>query len=99
MQRIDAKLRGLFLFAAMSVCLVRFRGVVLAQESAAATPVPSSYTLGPGDQLTFSGVAADEIANKPFRFRGLPSHLMALLDELIHKSVGKIRGELELQNG
>jgi polysaccharide biosynthesis/export protein len=39
----------------------------LGQEAPATIHAPSSYTLGPGDQVTFAGIAADEIVNKPFR--------------------------------
>lgn len=46
---------------------MHFPGAAVCQESQSAPPALSSYTLGPGDQLTFSGVSADEIANKPFR--------------------------------
>ena len=52
------------LAAASSTC---WPGLIPAQEPPPATHAPSTYTLGPGDQLTFNGVAADEIANKPFR--------------------------------
>jgi polysaccharide export outer membrane protein len=52
------------LAAASSTC---WPGLIPAQEPLPAIHAPSTYTLGPGDQLTFNGVAADEIANKPFR--------------------------------
>jgi polysaccharide export outer membrane protein len=42
-------------------------GLVLAQETQSAIHAPSTYTLGPGDQLTFAGIAAEEIVNKLFR--------------------------------
>jgi polysaccharide export outer membrane protein len=44
-----------------------FAGAAVCQESQSAPHALSSYRLGPGDQLTFSGVSVDEIANKPFR--------------------------------
>ena len=37
------------------------------QESPQAIHVPSTYTLGPNDQITFWGIDADEIVNKQFR--------------------------------
>jgi polysaccharide export outer membrane protein len=37
------------------------------QELPAAMNVPSTYTLGPNDQITFWGIDADEIVNKQFR--------------------------------
>ena len=68
MGNVDSKRRGLFLFTAIAgVWLMLFPGAAVCQESQSAPHALSSYTLGPGDQLTFSGVSADEIANKPFR--------------------------------
>jgi polysaccharide export outer membrane protein len=68
MHNIDSKLRRLFLFTAMaSAWFARSPVAVLGQESQSSPRAPSSYALGPGDQLMFSGVAVDEIANKPFR--------------------------------
>jgi polysaccharide biosynthesis/export protein len=37
------------------------------QDSPQAIHVPSTYTLGPNDQITFWGIDADEIVNKQFR--------------------------------
>ena len=37
------------------------------QDSSPAMNVPSTYTLGPNDQITFWGIDADEIVNKQFR--------------------------------
>jgi polysaccharide biosynthesis/export protein len=31
------------------------------------TPIPSTYTLGPNDQISFLGIDADELVNKQFR--------------------------------
>jgi polysaccharide biosynthesis/export protein len=63
-----AKLRRLFLFTALAgLSLVAFPSSVSGQASPPITLPPSSYILGAGDQLTFSGISADEIANKPFR--------------------------------
>jgi polysaccharide export outer membrane protein len=68
MHNIASKLRCLFLFTAMaSAWFARSPVAVLGQEPQSSLRAPSSYALGPGDQLMFSGVAADEIANKPFR--------------------------------
>jgi polysaccharide export outer membrane protein len=69
MQSSDAKLRRLFLFIAVAgVSLVGFPSAVKGQASQPAVTVPpSSYILGPGDQLAFSGISAEEFANKPFR--------------------------------
>jgi polysaccharide export outer membrane protein len=68
MPSTNAKLRRLFLFAAAAgLSLVGFTSAISGQASPPVTLPPSSYILGPGDQLTFSGISADEIANKPFR--------------------------------
>jgi polysaccharide biosynthesis/export protein len=37
------------------------------QDSSPAMNVPSTYTLGPNDQISFLGIDADEIVNKQFR--------------------------------
>ncbi len=37
------------------------------QDSPSAMHVPSTYTLGPNDQISFLGIDADEIVNKQFR--------------------------------
>jgi polysaccharide biosynthesis/export protein len=50
-----------------SVGLLHMPIAIRAQETAASIRTPSAYILGPGDQLMFSGIAADEIVNKPFR--------------------------------
>lgn len=68
MQSTLSKLRRSSLFAALvSAGLMWLPTAIPGQESPDAIQAPSTYTLGPGDQLTFSGVAADEIANRPFR--------------------------------
>lgn len=68
MHNIASKLLRLLLFTAMaSAWFARSPFAVLGQDSKFFPRAPSSYALGPGDQLMFSGVAADEIANKPFR--------------------------------
>jgi polysaccharide export outer membrane protein len=40
---------------------------VVGQDSLPTMHVPSTYTLGPNDQISFWGTDADEIVNKPFR--------------------------------
>lgn len=68
MHNIASKLLRLFLFTAMaSAWFARSPFAALGQESQSSRRAPSSYVLGPGDQLMFSGVAVEEIANKPFR--------------------------------
>src|SRR5258708_4199860 len=66
------------------VCLsvlttLAFAGICAAQEPVAApqelvpqvTPqLRSTYTLGPGDQLTISALDSEEISEKPFRIDG-----------------------------
>jgi polysaccharide export outer membrane protein len=68
---VDSRLRGVSLFTVIAVLwLMNAPSVAVCQESSPAQPPPhalSSYILGPGDQLTFSGLSADEIANRPFR--------------------------------
>ena len=69
MQRIGSELHRLFLFTVGTSVwlLICFPSALQGQGSQFVTRAPSSYILGPGDQLTFAGVAADEIANQPFR--------------------------------
>jgi polysaccharide biosynthesis/export protein len=67
-ENVDLKWRDLFLFTAITgVWLMHFPGGAVCQESPSVPQALSSYTLGPGDQLTLSGVSAEEIVNKPFR--------------------------------
>jgi len=68
-QTIDSKLHRLFLFTIGTGVwlLICFPGTLQGQGSQSVTRAPSSYILGPGDQLTFAGVAVDEIANQRFR--------------------------------
>lgn len=56
--------------AVLSVWLIQLPSLALGQESQTDPPAPSTYTLGPGDQLIFSGVDADEIAKQPYRIDG-----------------------------
>ncbi len=63
-----SKLGRLSLFAALvSAGLMGMPTAMRGQESHPPIHAPSTYTLGPGDQLMFSGIAAEEIANRPFR--------------------------------
>jgi len=63
-----AKPSRLLVFAAIvGVWLIPLPNDIQGQESQGAPQIPSTYTLGPGDQLVFSGVAVDEIAKQPFR--------------------------------
>jgi len=66
MSTVNAKLRGLFLCTALAGLWQHFPALAVCQEPQHANHALSSYILGPGDQLTFSGVSAEEIATRPY---------------------------------
>ena len=53
--------------AAIGVSLLGAAERVVGQDSLPAMHVPSTYTLGPNDEISFWGIHADEIVNKQFR--------------------------------
>jgi polysaccharide biosynthesis/export protein len=57
----------LVFIATMSTGLLGVAGRTAGQDSPPAMHIPSTYTLGPNDQISFLGIDADEIVNKPFR--------------------------------
>jgi polysaccharide biosynthesis/export protein len=57
----------LVLIAMIGTGLLGGGGRAAGQDSPPAMHVPSTYTLGPNDQISFFGIDADEIVNKPFR--------------------------------
>jgi polysaccharide export outer membrane protein len=59
--------RWLVFIAVMGTVLLGGADRMEGQEPPPAMNVPSTYTLGPNDQITFWGIDADEIVNKQFR--------------------------------
>jgi polysaccharide biosynthesis/export protein len=59
--------RWLVFIAVMGTVLLGGADRMEGQELPPAMNVPSTYTLGPNDQITFWGIDADEIMNKQFR--------------------------------
>ena len=57
----------LVLVAVISIGLLGGADRTAGQDSPPAMHVPSTYTLGPNDQISFWGIDADEIVNKQFR--------------------------------
>jgi polysaccharide biosynthesis/export protein len=57
----------LVFIAVIGVSLLGGAGRTAGQDSSPAMHVPSTYTLGPDDQISFLGIDADEIVNKQFR--------------------------------
>jgi polysaccharide biosynthesis/export protein len=53
--------------ALSNLSLAAAGGTIRCQETATAAPPPSTYTLGPNDELSFQGTDADELVNKHFR--------------------------------